>query len=269
MVGPQGASFWPSYRSLRAAIGRSRDCSQLQLLCLHTPLRAPRLLTGRLCTHTRGSSGVHSLKPRATPHGPSTAAEEVGQPPHRLGQGGALAQGREEAVGEVQRPGDALAEEEIQVLVARGLDDGAEGAVDGASDAVSLIDSASSDVAASSRASCASRPAQRASSVALWRAAVWSAAISVSWCARRAMSWPKSCSRRGRLRMPCRGVGAAAAMVGHGCGVKRWAHTSGLAVYLGCATAARRFLGSVSCRDCRRPISTLGLRIAFVCASAF
>mmetsp|Transcript_27324 Transcript_27324/g.82733 ORF Transcript_27324/g.82733 Transcript_27324/m.82733 type:complete len:260 (-) Transcript_27324:57-836(-) len=138
----------------------------------------------------------------------------------------------------------------------------ADGAVDGASDAVSLIDSASSDVAASSRASCASRPAQRASSVALWRAAVWSAAISVSWCARRAMSWPKSCSRRGRFRMPWRGVGPAAAMVVHsvhsGGGVKRWAHTSGLAVYLGCATVARRFLGSVSCRDCRRPTAQLG-----------
>ena len=32
-----------------------------------------------------GLAGYHSsLKPRATPHGPSTAAEEVGQPPHRL-----------------------------------------------------------------------------------------------------------------------------------------------------------------------------------------
>ena len=67
------------------------------------------------------------------------------------------------------------------------------------------------------------------------------------------MSWPKSCSRRGRFRMPWRGVGAAAAMVGHGGGVKRrrrQALGTSLAVFLGCATVARRFLDSVSCQDC-------------------
>ena len=31
-----------------------------------------------------GLAGYRLIKPRATPHGPSTAAEEVGQPPHRL-----------------------------------------------------------------------------------------------------------------------------------------------------------------------------------------
>jgi len=43
-------------------------------------------LTSREAMHSHaGLAGYHSsLKPRATPHGPSTAAEEVGQPPHRL-----------------------------------------------------------------------------------------------------------------------------------------------------------------------------------------
>ena len=71
------------------------------------------------------------------------------------------------------------------------------------------------------------------------------------------MSWPKSCSRRGRLRMPWRGVGAAAAMVVHaaaaassGGGVKHGHTPLAWLSFLGCATVARRFLGSVSCRDC-------------------
>ena len=38
---------------------------------------------GAMHSHA-GLAGYRLIKPRATPHGPSTAAEEVGQPPHRL-----------------------------------------------------------------------------------------------------------------------------------------------------------------------------------------